>query len=150
MPGRRGEALALGEWPVAAAVDPDWSGNLERFAAGLALGHRYRDRTGEDVDGRTVISRATAGDSVAAGVVDSAAAALAHALAQVVHLLDPDVVVLGGGIGTSGTRPSELVATLLPDLVNRPDPPAVEPAVSGARAGLVGAGLQGHAAAQSG
>ena len=41
--GRRGEALALGEWPVAAAVDPGWKGNLEQYAAGLSLGRRYTE-----------------------------------------------------------------------------------------------------------
>ena len=59
------------------------------------------------------------------------------------HLLDPDVVVLGGGLGTSGTRPRCLVAELLPGLLHRPDPPAVEVAVAGAQAGLIGAGLLG-------
>jgi glucokinase len=140
--GRRGEALAFGEWPVAAAVDSGWRENLERYAAGLSLGRRYRQRTGEEVDGRTVVRRSTDGDDpVADDIVDSVARALAHALAQVVHLLDPDVIVLGGGLGTSGTRPPRLVAELLPSLLHRPDPPPVEPAVAGPRAGLVGAGL---------
>ena len=147
LPGRRGEALALGEWPVPAAVDAGWPENLERYAAGLSLGVRYRTQTREDVDGRTVIERAAAGDDpVAAEIVDSAARAVAHALAQVVHLLDPDVIVLGGGLGTSGTRPPQLVAELLPGLLHRPDPPPVEPAVAGPRAGLVGAGLLAGAA----
>ena len=149
--GRRGEALALGEWPVAAAVDPGWTGNLEQYAAGFSLGRRYTEKTGDDVDGRTVISRAAAGDAVAAEVVDTAARALTHALAQVVHLLDPDVIVLGGGLGTSGTAaPRQVVASCCPDLLRRPEPPAVEAAVAGAQAGLVGAGLLGHAAAGRG
>jgi len=142
--GRRGEALALGEWPVAAAVDSVWPENLERYAAGLSLGRRYQQLTGAELDGRSVIGRAAAGDDpVAADIVDSAARAVAHALAQVVHLLDPDVVVLGGGLGTSGTRPPLLVAELLPGLLHRPDPPPVEVAVAGAQAGLIGAGLLG-------
>ena len=149
MTGRRGEALALGEWPVASAVDPGWTGNLEQYAAGYSLGRRYTEKTGEDADGRTVIGRATEGDAVAAEVVDTAARALTHALAQVVLLLDPEVIVLGGGLGTSDTLAPRLVIDLLPDLLRRPEPPAVEPAVAGAQAGLVGAGLLGHAAAGS-
>ena len=102
--GRRGEALALGEWPVAAAVDSEWPENLERYAAGLSLGRRYQQLTGAELDGRRgADGRAAAGhDPVAADIVDSAARAVAHALAQVVHLLDPDVVVLGGGLGDVG------------------------------------------------
>jgi glucokinase len=143
VPGRRGEALALGEWPVSAAVDAAWPGNLERYAAGLAIADRYRERTGVGLDGRAVVGQAADGDPVAVEIVDSAAGALAYALAQVVHLLDPEVVVLGGGLGASRTRPPQLVAELLPRLLARPDPPPIEPAIAGPRAGLVGAGLLG-------
>lgn len=146
LPGHRGEALALGEWPVSAAVDPAWPGKLEQYAAGLAIGDRYREQTGVRLDGRAVVGRAADGDPVAVKVVDSAAGALAHALAQVVHLLDPEVVVVGGGLGTSGTRLPQLVAKLLPGLLARPDPPPVEFAVAGPRSGLVGAGLLGFRA----
>jgi len=145
--GRRGEALAFGEWPVAAAVDPGWKGNLEQYAAGFSLGRRYTEMTGNNADGRTVIGRAAEGDAVASGVVDTAARALTQALAQVVLLLDPEVIVLGGGLGTSDTMAPRLVIEGLSDLLRRPEPPAVEAAVAGARAGLVGAGLLGHAAA---
>lgn len=143
VPGRRGEALALGEWPVRAGGDAAWDEALEQYAGGLALGHRYTALTGTEADGRSVVGRAADGDPVAVDVVDSAARAVAHALAQVVQLLDPDVVVLGGGLGTSGTRPPQLVAQLLPGLLHRPEPPAVEPALAGPAAGLVGAGLLG-------
>lgn len=139
--GHRGEALAFGEWPVPAAVDPSWSGNLEQYAAGLSLGRRYTSLTGTDADGRGVIARADDGDPVALEVVETAAGALARAVAQVVQLLDPQVVVLGGGLGTSGTRLPRRVVELLPTLLHRPDPPPVQPAVAGACAGLVGAAL---------
>lgn len=150
VPGRRGEALALGEWSVAAAVERDWPGNLEQYAAGYSLGRRYADRTGTPADGRGVIGRAIDGDTIALNVVDSAAAALARAIAQVVQLLDPDVVVLGGGLGTSDTRAPRRVAELLPGLLHRPGSPPVEPAVAGPRAGLVGAALVAWAGLGSG
>lgn len=149
LPSRRGEALALGEWPVSARVEPAWDGNLEQYAAGRSLGRRYAVRAGAEVDGRTVVERAEAGEPVATDVVESAARALAHALAQVVHVLDPDLIVLGGGLGTSGSRPPALVAELLPTLLHRQGPAPVEPARTGPQAGLVGAALLAHRAADA-
>jgi glucokinase len=113
--GRRGEAIALGEWPVAAAVDPGWPGNLEAYASGRGIALR--------------------GDEAGAAV------AVAHAVAALVQVLDPDVVVLGGGIGTSGGPLPGGVRDAVPALLSRPGPPPVEPAVAGSDAGLLGAAL---------
>jgi glucokinase len=113
--GRRGEAIALGEWPVAAAVAPSWPGNLETYASGRGIAVRG-DETG-------------------------AADAVAHAVAALVQVLDPDVVVLGGGVGTSGGPLPTRVRDVVPGLLTRACPPPVEPAVAGADAGLLGAAL---------
>lgn len=139
--GRRGEALALGEWPVAAQVDRSWAGNLEQYAAGRSLGLRHEAASGVVGDARAVVGLAERGDPVALRVVESASLAVAHALAQVVLLLDPDLVVLGGGLGSSGTMPPRRVAELLPTLLRRPGPPPVEAATTGPLAGMLGAAL---------
>ena len=39
--GRRGEAIALGEFDVPAAIDPTWTANLEQFASGDGIARRY-------------------------------------------------------------------------------------------------------------
>jgi glucokinase len=111
--GRRGEAIALGAWPVAAAVDATWPGNLESYASGRGIALR--------------------GDQA------GAAEAVAHAVAALVQVLDPDVVVLGGGVGTSGGPLPAGVRDAVPGLLARPCPPPVEPARAGADAGLLGA-----------
>jgi glucokinase len=147
--GSRGEALALGEWGVAAAVDPSWPGNLESYASGRALGLRYETATSSAATGAEVEARSERGDEVAARIIASAASALARALRDCVLLLDPDVVVLGGGIGTSAGPLPTLVGDALPGLLRRPRPPRVEPALAGAEAGLVGAGLSAWRAARS-
>jgi glucokinase len=136
--GRRGEALALGEWPVPAAVDPGWHGNLERYASGLAMAERYAASTGRAVTGAEVARRARAGESDADAVVASAAAAVAHAVAALVLVLDPDLVVLGGGVGT-GDELLARVRTTLAGLLTRPGAPEVEAALAGSDAGLLGA-----------
>jgi glucokinase len=143
--GRRGEAIALGELDVPAVVDADWTANLEQFASGGGIARRYAaSHPSAEVDGRTVAGLAEAGDPDSMAIVDSAARAVAAALRSCVAILDPDVVVLGGGIGSAdgllvATLRAELDRLLLP----RPDPPPVRTAVLGARAGLIGAGLVG-------
>jgi len=138
--GSRGEALALGEWSVSPHVDPGWTGNLETYASGRALGDRYEKTTSEVVTGLDVAARSQRGDEVAAGIISSAASALTYALRDCVLLLDPDLVVLGGGVGTSGGELPLKVRAALPGLLRRPRPPEVVPARAGAEAGLVGAG----------
>ena len=141
--GRRGEAIALGELGVAAAVDPAWTGNLEDFSSGLGVADRYTRVTGRPASGREVAELAGSGDADARVVLGSAAEAVGHALRDCTYLLDPDVIVLGGGIGSGGGELPRLVAERVPALLARPERPPVVPARLGARAGLLGAGLLG-------
>ena len=139
--GTRGEALALGEWSVDRRVDPTWTGNLERFASGLGVAERYAARTTRAATGAELDRLAEEGDADARLVLESAADAVAQAVAAMVLVLDPAVVVLGGGVGTgAGILPTRVRAAL-PLMLARPDAPPVEPARAGADAGLVGAGL---------
>jgi glucokinase len=140
--GRRGEALALGEWPVHPAVDATWPGNLEQFASGRGIGERFGTEA-RPATGAEAAAAADAGDERALAVVTSAARAVAGAVAAVVQLVDPDLVVLGGGVGTGPGRLPDLVAEAVPAFLHRPGPPPVERALAGADAGLVGAGLVG-------
>jgi glucokinase len=76
---------------------------LEAYAAGPALAARYAVmRTGFQGTAREVMEYATTGDADAARIVQSAGRALGAAVAQLVNTLDPEVVVLGGGLGLAG------------------------------------------------
>lgn len=102
--GRRGAAIGFGELGVSSRVAKEWDGNLEQFASGKGIATRYSDSGASSVDeAREVLARAAAGDPLAADILDSAARAMAEAIAWLVSLVDPDVVVLGGGIGVSGS-----------------------------------------------
>lgn len=139
--GHRGEAIALGELPVDRSLDPGSANTLEQFASGAAIARRYSRMTGKSVtEAREVISRSDRGDSRAAAVVDSAAQALGAALAWAVHLVDPERIVLGGGLGTSGGRWADLVRDAYVAR-SRPQAPDVTAAGLGADSGVVGAGL---------
>jgi glucokinase len=73
---------------------------LERFAAGPALAARLAG-VRPDFRGAApeVLKLAADGDAIARGIVTSAGTALGAAVAQLVNVLDPEAVVIGGGLG---------------------------------------------------
>lgn len=131
--GERGEAIALGEWDVG-------DGNLESYASGAGIAGRYPD----DVDTQEIVRRAYAGDAPARHVLTTAGEALGSALADVVSLLDPPIIVLGGGLGCAETPLHQsLRATYDERVARRPSPPPLVRAELGSRAGVLGAALVG-------
>lgn len=76
---------------------------LEGFAAGPALAARYATAGADGgCAAPEVIARADAGDAAARSIVASAGEALGAALAQLVNMLDPAAIVIGGGLGMVG------------------------------------------------
>lgn len=75
---------------------------LEKIASGPALALRLnRTEPGRAANGRDVLAAAAAGDPLAREVVTSAGEALESVVALLINVLDPEKVVLGGGLGTS-------------------------------------------------
>ena len=70
---------------------------VERFLSGPALTYEYRDETGEDRTAAEIAALARA-TPAASDLIERYAARLARALAGVINIVDPDVVVLGGGL----------------------------------------------------
>lgn len=84
---------ARDEWPGPRC----WCGRdgcIETFLSGPALAMAYGGAVGAEV----VAERSNAGESAARAVMDRYVERLARALAAVINLLDPDVVVLAGGL----------------------------------------------------
>ena len=74
------------------------TGCIETFLSGPALAHAYERRTGELVDATEVARRAEQNEYAAAEVMAGYEHRMARALASVINMLDPDVIVLGGGL----------------------------------------------------
>ena len=55
-----------------------------------------------DIEARTVYAAAEAGDGVARRILDETTATLGLALANVVALFHPEVIVIGGGVSLMG------------------------------------------------
>ncbi|GAA1669692.1 ROK family transcriptional regulator [Fodinicola feengrottensis] len=111
--GMAGEIGYLSVLDGQAGVVPDESGlgPLEsRVGAGAiieAAGSRRRrgrraDRRAEETDATAVFAAARAGDEAAAQAIDEVAARLARGLSALLLVLDPEMVVLGGGVSTAG------------------------------------------------
>jgi predicted NBD/HSP70 family sugar kinase len=73
-------------------------GCLETWLSGSGLAADHRRVTGLEVSGPEIVARAEAGDPACRATLDRYVARLARGLAAVVNLLDPDVIVLGGGL----------------------------------------------------
>lgn len=109
--GATGAAGEIGYLPVGAdpfEVANHRRGSLEERVAGHTLAERYERSTGRSISTRDVFDRVGLGDRHAIAAVDDESRYLALALVSVNAVLDPDVFVLGGGIGS---RP-ELLAPL--------------------------------------
>ncbi|HZB90250.1 MAG TPA: ROK family protein [Stellaceae bacterium] len=74
----------------------------ETFLSGPGLAHDHRAATGEALDAALIAARAEAGDAGAEASLARYEDRLARGLAVVINLLDPDVIVLGGGLGRIG------------------------------------------------
>jgi glucokinase len=130
--------LALGKerctCGVPSCVEPEASASgLARRAAALGL----------EVDAAGLFARAAAGDAAAeallAGFVDRLGAVLATAIA----VLNPDVVVVGGGLSRAGAALMDplRLAVRRYGLASHTAGLRLEPAALGERAGAIGAGL---------
>jgi predicted NBD/HSP70 family sugar kinase len=112
-------------------------GTLESAIGSVAIVERYRGLGGEGADDvRAVFDRLDTGDPQARATVDEVARLLAQTLMAVRAVLDPELVVLGGSIGS---RP-ELVEAVRGFLGRcMAEPLRVEASPLGNRAAIVGA-----------
>ncbi|WP_425308520.1 ROK family protein [Ammonicoccus fulvus] len=117
-------------------------GHLEALAAGPAILRRYHALGGDPEvgDTRAVVARAAAGDGTATRSVTEAAAGLGRTVAGLVTTLDPDLVVVGGGLAQAGPLWWDAFeSTLRAELVEALADVGVVPAALGPVAAIIGA-----------
>ncbi len=73
-------------------------GCIETYLSGPALSSDHERHTGGRYAVPDVISRAAAGERAAAATLDRYVSRAARGLASIINLLDPDVIVVGGGL----------------------------------------------------
>ena len=119
--GAGGVAAEIGHvslpWPSAdEAPGPKcWcglSGCLETWVSGSGLQRDHLAMTGQALDGPAVVAAARAGEAGAVASLDRYVDRLGRAIAMVTNLVDPDVVVLGGGMSNVGELYDRLPAVV--------------------------------------
>ena len=73
-------------------------GCIETFLSGPGLAHDYQRASGIEATGEQVVDRAGQGDAAATDTLHRYCDRLARALASVINVIDPHVIVLGGGL----------------------------------------------------
>jgi fructokinase len=120
------------------------SGCVETWLNGAALARDFSSVAGRAADGPEIARLAARGDAAALAALARYQRRLATALAGVVNLLDPDVIVLGGGLSAIPSLYSE-VPKLWLSLIVAPAPRTrLVPARFGAESGLRGAAWLGR------
>ena len=74
------------------------SGCIETFLSGPALARDYIALGGDDLSAAEVASRAGGGDPRAIECLERYERRFARAIASIINVVDPDVIVLGGGL----------------------------------------------------
>jgi fructokinase len=119
-----GANLIAGEWghnPLPWMTQDEYPGNpcycgrrgcVETFLSGPAFERGYAHHAGRQASGRDIVQAAAHGDSVANAVLERYHDQLARGLASVINVLDPDVIVLGGGMSNIDGLPEAVAAAL--------------------------------------
>lgn len=143
--GAHGIAGHLGHIPVAEASGMPCpcglTGHLESISSGGGLVALYRSRSGRQaVTSADAVVSAAATDPVAADCVELSAGTLGRVLAGVAALIDPDVLIISGGLQNAGALwwqavRSAFATTVYPLLTATP----LVPARLGVDAAIIGA-----------
>jgi len=116
-------------------------GCLEAEASGTAIAHRYNMATDHNLSAREVFELHRGGDPVATEVWQTTISRLAVGLCTAIALLDPDIVVVGGGVGLAGDALFSPLQACMQSQFNLGALPPVVPAAFGDSAACLGAGL---------
>lgn len=144
--GRTGTAGSLGHVPAPTSSGrlcscgaPD---HLEALASGPAMEDAYQSRTGMRLDLRAIGALANQGNPCAQNVVSAAGSMVGRVLAGVANVIDPDVIVIGGGVSSLGALLLDPISVAYrQEALPGPATCRIDLAALGPNAGLVGAAL---------
>lgn len=152
--GSTANALEIGHTTVAADGPRCGCGNIgcaESFASGTAIGKRAKDAIAskavtslkdyENVTAKEVFIEAAKGDRVSKEILDNALFYLGITVSNVISHLDPQKVIMGGGVINGGEIVLETVKKVVSEkcLKIYVDNCSIEKAALGGKAGVLGA-----------
>lgn len=137
--GATGAAGELGYLPFGAdPFEPESLrvGALERVVGTHGIRAGYKARTGKDLNVPSIFDAAAAGDTHAVEMLQLVARTLARALAAIATITNPDLIILGGSIGSR----AEILRDVRSELAACfPHPVRIETSALGNHASLAGA-----------
>lgn len=146
----RGRHGIAGEWGHNPMPGAGWgascycgrSGCIETVLSGPALERFYADQSGITLDLATIADRDAKGiDLVATRTIDRLCEGFGLAIATVVNLLDPDAIVIGGGVGNIERLYRDAPALAAPHVFHERFSTPILCPVLGDSAGVFGAAL---------
>lgn len=130
-------------WPSSHEIaigESCWCGKplcIETWVSGTGLQNDYRRATGKALKGREIIAEMVAGGREAGATFDRYISRLGRAIAHVANILDPEVIVLGGGMSRVDPiyerLPAEVARWVFSDHFATPIRPALHGDSSGVR-----------------
>lgn len=143
--GRQGIAGEWGHNFLDADGGPCYCGKVgcvETLISGPALERFYAEKSGQSLHLREIVERSVAGnDAAAVAAMDRLIHFFGKAIAVVINIVDPDAIVLGGGVGNIDRLYTDGVAEARKHLFNtRIDTVFLKPKL-GDSAGVFGAAL---------
>jgi glucokinase len=140
--GAHGAAISLGEWPAPSSSSDaaEAKGNLEQFTSGRGIEHRYAAITGTARSAQEITERENQ-DVIAGTILREAGAALGDAVRRLDAVLDPGLIVIGGGLGSARTLLWEALESAALEPIPGRRSAYVRRAALGSRSGELGAAL---------
>jgi fructokinase len=130
--------MTIAEFPGATC----WCGRtacLETFVSGTGLAADHQRITGTALTAEAIVAAAAAGDATAAATLTRHVDRLARGLALISNILDPDVIVLGGGLSKLGHLYTQLPGLMTRHMFTDHARPAIRPPRFGDASGVRGA-----------
>ncbi|MCB2038107.1 MAG: ROK family protein, partial [Ottowia sp.] len=150
--GRNGVAGEWGHNPLPMATAQElarpacWCGRagcIETWLSGPGLARDHAHASGQQLEAASVVAAARAGDAAAQASLARYAERLARALAGVINLLDPDVIVLGGGMSNVQELYEQVPRLWAPHVFSDSVRTVLRPALHGDSSGVRGAAWLG-------
>ncbi|WP_420432079.1 ROK family protein [Hyphobacterium sp.] len=114
-------------------------GCLESWISGPAISADHRRATGADLAAEAIVADAEAGDQAARGTIDRFETRLARGLATVINIVDPEIIVLGGGLSNIPELAERVETRLAGHVFSDAMTTRVRPNVHGDSSGVRGA-----------
>jgi predicted NBD/HSP70 family sugar kinase len=145
LPGLHGIGGEWGHNPLRGESHPCYcgrSGCIEGVIAGPSLERFYRKQGGDAVRLPEISLRAQAGEKLAIQTLERLREKFAESIAAVINILDPDAIVLGGGVGNIPLLYEELTRkSVMANIFNKELRTRILPPILGDSAGVFGAAL---------